>query len=196
MEPSAYRGPAAELVKRGVPETYGHEEWAAVVMAHELHQHVGIMTVVGAKMAVRARELLEAPTRAVKVIAETGPKPPLSCAIDGIQAGLGSTYAQQLIDAPEVETPRLAATFEYDGRKLRLTLAPEYQQQIHQCIQDAIKAHGNLTPAYFEVIEDFSYRVWADFDRHEVFLEEGPAPAATGRSQDAPKRDYPPPSAP
>ncbi len=172
MNAEAYHHEAAELVEKGIPEKYGHEEWAAVVITHELHQHVGIMTVVGAKMAVRARELLEAPPRAVKVVTETGPEPPFACAVDGIQAGLASTYAQQLIEAPPVKKPRLAATFTYGGRTLRLVLRPKYQAKISGCIRSSIKKHGNLTPAYFEAIEEFCYQVWADFDRREIFIEE------------------------
>jgi formylmethanofuran dehydrogenase subunit E len=172
MNPEAYHHEAAELVEKGIPEKYGHEEWAAVVITHELHQHVGIMTVVGAKMAVRARELLEAPPRAVKVVTETGPEPPFACAVDGIQAGLASTYAQQLIDAPPVKKPRLAATFTYGGRTLRLVLRPEYQTKISGCIRSSIKKYGNLTPAYFEAIEVYCYEVWAEFDRHDIFTED------------------------
>ena len=175
VDPGAYRDHTAELVRRGVPEQYGHEEWAAVVMAHEFHQHVGIMTIVGAKMAVRAKELLDAPARAIRVVSETGPEPPFSCAVDGMQAAIGSTYAQQLIEAPPVDSPRLAATFQYDGRTVRLTLKPEYHKRIAQCIQAAIKTHGDLSPAYFEEIQDFSYHVWEDFDRKTIFVEEDPS---------------------
>jgi formylmethanofuran dehydrogenase subunit E len=171
-EADAYQGPAAGLVRRGVPALYGKEEWAAVVLTHELHQHVGVMTTIGAKMAVRARELLEAPPRVVKVVSETGPNPPFSCAVDGLQAGLASTYAQQLIEAPAVDEPRLAATFTYEGRTLRLALRPEFQKQVRACIRTAIKDHGNLTHEYFEEIEAFSYVVWETFDRHEIFDEE------------------------
>jgi len=101
------------------------------------------MTVVGAKMAVRARELMHAPMRQVRIVAETGPEPPFACAVDGMQAALASTYAQQLIEAPETDTPTLAATF---------TLS-------------------NLTPAYFDAIENYCYEVWADFDRQVIFTE-------------------------
>jgi len=178
LDAAAYQAPAAALVRAGIPDKYGHEEWAAVVLTNELHQHMGIMTVVGAKMAVRARELLEAAPRSVKVVSETGPEQPLSCLVDGLQGGLGSTYAQQLIEAPPVAAPQPAATFAYEGRELRLSLRPEYRQQIRRWIQSAIEAHGNLTPAYFEVIEDFGYQAWAEFDRHAIFFEEpGPAPA-------------------
>ena len=171
-DPEAYQEPTAALVRKGIPEKYGQEEWAAVVLAHELHQHVGIMTVAGAKMAVRARELLKAPPRSVHVVVGTGPEPPHACAIDGIQAGLSSTYGQQLIQAPPVDQPSLTATFQYEGRSLKLTLRPEYQAQIQRCIQTAIKNHGNLTYDYFEAVEVFSYTVWAEFDRKTIFHEE------------------------
>ncbi len=170
--PASYQEPAARLVRAGVPDKHGHEEWAAIVMAHEFHQHPGIMTVVGAKMAIRAKELLDAPTRAIHVTVETGAKPPLACAIDGIQAAIASTLAQELITVPETAQPRPAATFRYKDRAVRLALREEYATQLKGYIAQAIQDFGNLTPAYFEEIEKHSYTVWADFDRTEVFVEE------------------------
>lgn len=164
-----YRAEAAELIRKGIVTRYGQKEWIAVVMTHELHQHVGIYTVLGAKMGVRARELLHAPTRAVIVTVETGTEPPLSCMIDGIQASLGSTLAQKLIKVPHVSDPQIAATFEYEDRVIRLSLKPEYQQKVGNIIKKSIKQHGNLTPAYFNEIEKRCYDVWADFDRQKIF---------------------------
>jgi len=172
VEPDFYCTEAAELIRKGIVTKYGQEEWAAVVMTHELHQHTGIYTVLGAKMGVRARELLNAPTRAVHVTVETGLEPPVSCTIDGIQASLGSTLAQKLIDVPKVAEPHVAATFEYKDRRIRLSLRPEYQRKVTSIIKTAIEEHGNLTPAYFHQIEDRCFDVWADFDRHEIFSVE------------------------
>jgi pyrimidine-specific ribonucleoside hydrolase len=172
VDPESYCPEAADLLRNGILEKYGLEEWAATVMAHELHQHVGIYTVLGAKMGVRARELLNAPTRAVHVTAETGIEPPMSCVIDGLQASLGSTLAQKLIEVPKVPTPRVAAVFRYEDRAIRLSLRPEYSKKVQQTIKTAIKHHGNLTPAYFHEIEDRCFDVWAEFDRREIFLEE------------------------
>jgi len=169
FDPDAYCPEAAALIRDGIIEKYGQEEWAAVVMAHELHQHAGIYTVLGAKMGVHARELLDAPTRAVHVTTETGLDPPLSCVVDGIQASLGSTLAQSLIDVPEVSQPQVAATFEYERRKVRLSLRPKYRDKVRTIIKTAIEKYGNLTPAYFHEIESSSFDVWAEFDRHEIF---------------------------
>ena len=139
------------------------------MLTHEFHQHVGIYTVLGAKMAVRAREVLEAPMRTVAVTAETGTAQPLSCMVDGLQVGLGSTLGQNLIRVPERKKPEVAAQFTYKGRTIRLSLKPEYQARIGQIIQEARAQYGNLTPAYFHAVGHASYSVWAEFDRKEIF---------------------------
>jgi len=174
LDPSAYRTPAAELVKQGIIEEFGHEEWAAAVLTNEVHQHVGIYSIVGAKMGVRARELLGAPTRAVSVTVETGTRPPVSCVIDGLQVALGSTLAQDLIHVSATGEPKVAATFEYKGHRLRLSLKPEFEKRIADSIAAATRQCGGLTPAYFKQIETFSYRVWAEFDRRRIFDEQMP----------------------
>ncbi len=168
----AYQPEAAALANSGIPEKYGMEEWTAVVLTNELHQHVGIYNMLGAKMGVRARELLNAPTRAVDVTAETGTVPPMSCMVDGLQAALGSTLGQNLIHAVPTDAPKASAVFAYKDRKLRMSFKPETQKWVSELIGAAIRDCGNLTPAYFERIEALSYRVWAEADRREVFVEE------------------------
>jgi len=167
-----YNAEAAALIHDGVPEKYGTDEWTAIVLTHEFHQHVGIYTLLGAKMGVRAREILDAPMRAVHVVSETGTQQPLACTIDGLQVGLGSTLGQNLITVETPETPSVAARFEFEGRTVRLSLKPEYVERVRQIIEDARTAHGNLTPEYFHAVEDASYDVWREFDRAEVFAVE------------------------
>ena len=172
LDTSFYQPPTSDLAKAGIPKKYGHEEWAAVVLTNEFHQHVGIYTILGAKMGVRARELLDAPPRSVNVVAETGTAPPHSCLVDGLQVALGSTLAQNLIHVPESNTPRTGAVFEYQDKEVRLSLKQAVQQTISDIIAKAISRYGNLTPAYFTEIEAASYRIWAEFDRTAIFDEE------------------------
>jgi pyrimidine-specific ribonucleoside hydrolase len=180
LDPAAYQPAAAKLVRDGIPERYGHEEWAAVVLTNEVHQHVGIYSIVGAKMGVRARELLQAPPRTVDVTVESGPRPPVSCIIDGLQVALGSTLAQDLIHAPATDSPQTAAVFAYKGRKIRLSLKADAQKKISDAIAKAIKDCGNLTPAYFDKIEELSYQIWAEFDRQAIFSETKLQPESPG----------------
>jgi pyrimidine-specific ribonucleoside hydrolase len=170
--PEWYQPETAALVREGVIDRYGIEEWVAVVLSHELHQHLGIYTILGAKMGVRARELLKAPPRAVRVSLDTGGNGPMTCAADGIQASLASTFGQQLVEVHSPEKPILAATFEYQDRKLKLTLNAESQKTIGGHIKAAEDEHGALTPEYFEAVEAVSYKVWKDFDRAKVFTFE------------------------
>jgi pyrimidine-specific ribonucleoside hydrolase len=181
LDASSYQPATAALVTLGVPEKFGHEEWAAIVLTNEVHQHVGIYSILGAKMGVRAKEILDAPPRAVQVTVETGGKPPMSCMIDGLQVALGSTFAQDLIHAPASDAPSAAAVFEYKGRKIRLALKPEVQKRIAGMIDKAVKECGDLTPAYFQRIETFSYSVWAEFDRSFLFDEETVQPGMERR---------------
>lgn len=168
----AYRPEVAALVREGVVERFGEEEWAAVVVSHEVHQHIGIYTVIGAKMGVRARELLEAPRRSVQVVIRTTPRTPMACTTDGLQVALGSTYGQDLIRIETVAPPGLDVEFMYEHRRLIMRLTPEYSQRVRALIDEAIEKHGFLTPVYFEAVRAASYRVWAEWDRKEIFVEE------------------------
>lgn len=172
-----YNADTAALIRDGVPEKYGTEEWTAIVLTHEFHQHVGIYTLLGAKMAVRARELLGAPMRAVEVTAETTRRQPFACMVDGLQVGLGSTLGQNLIAVPEDGTPAVAARFAFGGHTIRLSLKQEYSDRLATIISDARSAHGDLTPAYFEAVEKASYDVWKEFDRKDIFEVEELPPA-------------------
>lgn len=172
MDPDLYIPEVAQLVHDGVPEKFGHDEWAAIVLSHEIHQHIGIFTILGAKMGVRAKELLEAPRRAVRVNIETVPETPMACAADGLQASLGSTFGQSLIEMTKADTPRLAATFRYKERTLRLALSPDYQKAVAGIIEDNSKKYGFLSPAYFDGIRATSYHIWGTWDRKAIFTEE------------------------
>lgn len=168
-DPARYTPPVAALLEGGIVERYGLEEFAAVVLTNELHQHIGIYTVLGAKMGVRAREVLQAPSRAVRARMDTTRRQPFACALDGIQMALGSTYGQNLIEAPERDEPRVSGAFTWRDRRVRLALKPAFEARLWEMILQAREGHGDLTPAYFNEIEERSYEVWRDWDRVEIF---------------------------
>jgi pyrimidine-specific ribonucleoside hydrolase len=168
-DPARYTPPVAALLEDGVVARYGLEEFAAVVLTNELHQHIGIYTVLGAKMGVRAREVLQAPSRAVHARMDTTRRQPVACALDGIQMALGSTFGQNLIEAPDRDEPRVAGAFTWRDRRVRLALKPEFAARLWEMILQARERHGDLTPGYFNEIEERSYEVWREWDRVEIF---------------------------
>lgn len=182
VDPSSYVPEVAALIADGVVDRYGDDEFAAVVMSHEIHQHIGIYTIVGAKMGVRAREVLNAPRRSVEVTVKTLPNTPLACAVDGIQAAMGSTYGQGLIAIEPVLDRILECTFAYKDQNLRMRLKPEYSAQVEAIIKECIGKYGNLTPQYFEGIRQACFRLWNEWDRRAIFDETFQDPSGKSES--------------
>ena len=104
---SFYQEDVAPWVDRIVAR-YGAEEWRCVVLTHELHGHLGVLNVLGAKMGLRARELLNSPPEGLRVISHAGLTPPLSCFNDGLQIATGATLGRGTIRV-ETAAPRPAA---------------------------------------------------------------------------------------
>ena len=65
---------------------YGYEEWKANVMTDEFHGHLGVFSIVGAKMGIKARELFGVGPDMLEVTTYAGTKPPYSCLNDGIRS--------------------------------------------------------------------------------------------------------------
>ncbi len=149
---------------------YGFEEWKACILTNEFHRHLGIYSLVGAKMGVRAREILEAPFDTLQVISLAGNKPPLSCMNDGLQVSTGASLGRGAIRISE-NNSRPAATFVYKGQKITLKIKDDIVAKIKSDIQFALKKYGGLNPDYFSHIRNLSIKYWHDFDRKEIFDE-------------------------
>lgn len=146
---------------------HGYEEWKACLLTNELHRHLGIYSLVGAKMGIYARELLEAPFDALEVVSYAGSKPPLSCVNDGLQVSTGASLGRGAIRVEEDARP--AALFIYRDRALTLTLKPEYMNRIKTDIAAAIERFGAVNPAYFDHVRELSIRYWKEMDRTTLF---------------------------
>ena len=99
---------------------YGAEEWKACVMTDEFHGHLGVFSIVGAKMGIKARELFGVGPDILKVTTYAGTKPPYSCLNDGIQVSTGATIGQGLITIAAVEKTRPEAIFTYGENRTGL----------------------------------------------------------------------------
>jgi pyrimidine-specific ribonucleoside hydrolase len=169
VDPSMMREDVARVVPTLI-ERHGMEEWKATWLTNELHRHLGIYSIIGAKMGVRARELLGASVDEVEVASEAGSSPPLACLNDGLQVSTGASLGRGTISVREDEA-RVAAEFSSGDRKVHLRLRDEVVQRIREDIRQAIADHGKLTPAYFARVRQLAIEYWAELDRSEIFVE-------------------------
>lgn len=169
MDPASFRGDVA-AVAGAIRDRYGDEEWKAAVLTSELHRHLGIYSLVGVKMGIRARELLNAGLDDLEVESHAGLEPPVSCLTDGLQVATGASLGRGSISVAEGERAA-SAVFVKGETKLRLSLEAETIDGIRRDVQDAIQRYGALTPEYFDEIRRLSIRYWLELDRRAIFLE-------------------------
>jgi pyrimidine-specific ribonucleoside hydrolase len=169
-DPALLQPDVRPLVNR-IIAAHGLEEWKATLLTNELHRHLGTYSIIGAKMGVRARELLGAEFDELRVESYAGLKPPLSCLNDGLQVSTGASLGRGAIRVMENRPPAPEAVFIHDGKTLRLRLKQGVVDRIRADIAGAIKQHGNLTPAYFDAIRKLSLWHWAELNRSEMFEE-------------------------
>ena len=157
-----------EIIQR-----HGLEEWKACVLTNELHRHLGIYSIIGAKMGIRAREILHATLDSLSVISYAGNQPPVSCFNDGLQVATGSSLGRGSITVLD-EEPRVAATFVHNRTEITLLLKEEVRLKIQHDVEAAISRYGILTPEYFAEIRRLSLRDWLELDRNSIFVQESP----------------------
>lgn len=167
LEPGEFKTDLSPSVTK-IIERYGLEEWKACVLTNELHRHLGLYSIIGAKMGIRARELLDAPADSVQVVSFAGLEPPLSCLNDGLQVSTGASLGRGSITV-ETTKPGPSATFTYKGETVTLKLKGAVVQRIKTAIREAIEKYGTLTPEYFQQVRQLSIRSWYELDRGEIF---------------------------
>ena len=168
-DPSLFKKDVGPHVKKAI-EKYGLEEWKACLLTNELHRHLGIYSLIGAKMGIRAREILDAPFDTLEVISSAGNSPPLSCMNDGLQVSTGASLGRGTITVHDGLT-QPAATFIYKNQKLTLKVKTELLNRIRADIKAALKEYGGLSREYFAHIRKLSIAYWLDLDRKTIFDE-------------------------
>jgi len=169
MLPSELR-PDVAAVAGEILQRHGREEWKAAVLTNEMHRHLGIYSLVGVKMGIRAREVLQASLDDLEVLSLAGSRPPVSCMTDGLQVSTGASLGRGTIRV-EAGDPAPEAVFVKGDRRLRLGLRPSIRDRIRRDVEAAVQAYGGLTEAYFEEIRRLSIRYWLELDRREIFVE-------------------------
>jgi len=161
-----------EIVRPYVSEiiqTHGLEEWKAVFLTNELHRHLGMWSIIGAKMGIRAREVLKAPFDQIEVISFCGYKPPFSCTNDGIQVSTGASLGRATISNTHLGVPQ--AIFVYKGKRLLLKVKPQVKAQIGKVIKELSKKYGFQSSKYFKELDKRSVKYWLEWHREKIFEE-------------------------
>jgi pyrimidine-specific ribonucleoside hydrolase len=161
-----------QVIMEDAIEGYGSEEWRLVVLTSELHGHLGIYAIIGAKMGLYAREILDAGHDELVIQSSAGSRPPVSCLNDGLQVSTGATLGHGLISIKEVETPIPAAEFTYNGKTVKISLKEVFQKDIERNIKEAIKIAGGLNDEYWQRVRELAISCWLEFDRKEIFEAE------------------------
>lgn len=168
-EPQEFRPDVQPFVK-GIIARHGLEEFKAALLTNELHRHLGTFSILGAKMGIRAREVLGANLDALTVESRAGLKPPLSCFNDGLQAATGASLGRGAIHVREGESIP-AATFQYGSQRLTLRLKDDIFRRIQGEQKALVQRFGHMGPEYFREIRASSLKHWLELDRREIFVE-------------------------
>ena len=159
-----------QAIRQDTLNRFGTLEWDKCVLTNLVHGHLGIYSILGVKMGLRALELLEARPEhpGVRVHSFAGNVPPVSCMNDGLQIGTGSTLGRGLITVEPCERPE--AQFSYAGKVLRLSLKPEFARQIEAGVAGARERYGE-EPAYWQAVREMALEYWSTWDRQLIFNE-------------------------
>ena len=163
-KPEQFQSDVRPFVER-IISRYGEEEWNTVVLVHELHRHLGTFSILGAKMGLRARELLGASLDDLSVESHAGLQPPMSCFNDGLQVSTGASLGRGTIRVINVATPKPEAIFIFGKKRLRLRVKSDVFQRAQDSMQNI---RGDM---YSPEARRASLEAWAELNRHEIFVE-------------------------
>lgn len=157
-----------QAIMESTIKNYGNDEWSVCVLTSELHRHLGVYSIIGAKMGVRAREYFGAGVDELRIVSLAGLEPPFSCLNDGLQVSTGATLGQGLISVNEnLKLPK--AEFHYLNQKISITLKDEYRVKIADEIKELSFIYGLDSSVYWDLVRKIALRYWKDWSRYEIF---------------------------
>jgi pyrimidine-specific ribonucleoside hydrolase len=151
-------------------KNHGNDEFNIVAMTNEFHGHLGIYSIMGAKMGIRATEYFHVGLDELEVWSYAGKTPPLSCMHDGLQFSTGASLGYGTIHVVEADEYTPAAEFEYKGQRIKMALKEKYVTQFEEDIRTAIDEYGFLTDEYWNNVRKNGLRYWLELDRNDIFI--------------------------
>ena len=156
----------------GIIRKYGKEEWRMGVLTNEIHGHLGIYSIIGAKMGLRARQYFHVGVDDISVVSFAGSTPPLSCMNDGLQVSTGGTVGHGLFTVSPELLYRPEATFTFKGKTVRIRLKDHYWEIVKEDIQKGVDLYGSATEDNWKYVRRLALRYWLEWDRQEIFTLE------------------------
>ena len=169
--------PDVEARRDAIIAANGPDEWFAQLLLNELHEHLGAYSIIGAKMGLRASELLNAPQHKMTIVSAAAPTQPVSCLSDGLLVSTGSTPGAWSVP-PRPRTTGHRGDVTVNGRALTLRLRDEYRARIRATIQDLLSHYTLEDDAYWEGVRELGLEIWQDWHRRDLFKVAGGLPSA------------------
>ncbi|MCX6325154.1 MAG: FmdE family protein [Bacteroidia bacterium] len=148
---------------------YGIDEWKACVMTDEFHGHLGVFSIVGAKMGIYAREYFGIGTDMLEINTYAGSREPLSCMNDGLQVSTGATLGQGSIHLINDTIAKPQAVFTYQNRSIMIKLKSAYLNELKSVIDEGVMNYGLEDEGYWTLIRRASIKYWLKWDREKIF---------------------------
>lgn len=148
---------------------YGIDEWKACVMTDEFHGHLGVFSIVGAKMGIYAREYFGIGTDLLEIGSYAGSIEPFSCLNDGLQVSTGATLGQGSISLINETVAKPQAIFTYKDQSIVIKLKDEYLADIKGVIAKGVQDYGLQDEGYWTLIRQTSIKYWLEWDRNQIF---------------------------
>ncbi len=151
-------------------EKYGYSEYKLVLLTSEMHSHLGIYSIIGAKMGLRILEYLHVGLDEISVESYAGSMPPLSCINDGLQIGAGTTLGYGAIKIVEQSKSTPSVYVNYNGRKFLFKVKDSISEEISADVLALVKKHGLESDVYWSEIRRLSIeKYWSEKSRFEIF---------------------------
>jgi pyrimidine-specific ribonucleoside hydrolase len=167
--PELYADDVRPFMKR-IIQKYGKEEWRIGVLTNELHGHLGIYSIIGAKMGMRARQYFNIGVDDISIVSYAGSTPPLSCMNDGLQVSTGGTVGHGLFSVSSEPPYRPEAAITFKGRTIHIRLKDQYWDSVKADIQKGVELHGSGTENNWKYVRRLAIKYWLEWDRREIFI--------------------------
>lgn len=150
-------------------EKHGYTEFKIAALTSEIHSHMGIYSILGAKTGLRIMEYLHAGLDEIEIVSYAGFNPPISCFNDGIQVGTGSTIGYGTISVDTTQAVSPAVLVKYNGRKILFSVKPSIIEKAKKDVGALIKAHGLESDMYWLKLRELSIEhYWLGISRFEL----------------------------